>query len=507
MNRRRNLWASGAAMCLALVVLGPQPQLPPPPADPALTKIFAEIREHSQLMDNLEYLSDVIGPRLTGSENMKRANEWTAQKFRDYGLENVHLESYPIAHAWKRGRASARLLKPTEAPLTVASLGWSPGTNGPVRGPVVYVQATKKEDFEQYRGKLKGAIVIASRPTPRPAPGAPPTPPPFFAAAAGPPGPAGPVAPFGRLQQFRRELEDFLKSEDALAVLRDSEKDHGLLNMGSVGRDYQPGPLPTAMVASEGYSRIWRLLERKEPVEVELDMENSISPGPVDVYNTVAEIRGSEKPDEVVILGAHLDSWDLGTGTTDNGTGSMVVLEAARTLKAGGLVPRRTLRFILFSGEEQGLVGSREYVKAHRAEMDKVSGVLVHDTGTGRVNSIGLMGRYEVRQVMDQVTAPMRELRLQELSMRRMGGTDHLSFDQAGVPAFFAIQEPAEYGKTHHSQSDTFDKAVKDDLVQGAEVLAGWAYRVAQWDQMLPRSKPPATQVAGQGATSPSTNH
>ncbi len=480
-----------AALGLALAAFSQQPQIPQPATDPALTKILTEISDRSELMPNLEYLTDVIGPRITGSENLKRANEWTAQKFREYGLENVHLESYPIAHSWKRGRAVAGLVKPTEGPLTVASMGWSPGTGGLVQGQVVPVEATRKEELERYRGTLKGAIVPVGRPTPRPAPGAvfPPLGPLPF---AGPPGPDQ----FARLQQFRRELEEFLKSEGALAVLRDSGKEHGLLNMGSSGRNFQPGTLPTAMVTGEDYSRLWRLLDRHEPVEVQLDLENSFSPGPVEVANTVAEIRGSEKPDEVVILGAHLDSWDLGTGATDNGTGSMAVLEAARSLKASGLKPRRTIRFILFSGEEQGLVGSREYVKAHQAEMDKISGVLVHDTGTGRVKSIGLMGRYEVRQAMDQILAPLRDLKIEELSMRRMSGTDHLSFDQAGVPAFAVLQDPGEYAKTHHSQSDTFDKVNKDDLVQGAEVLAGWAYRVAQWEEMLPRKKAAATQVA-----------
>ena len=230
MNARRVLCALVAALCLALTADRParsagegqpalgaglvaqQPQFPQPPGDPALTKIFTEIRERSELMSNLEYLSDMIGPRLTGSDNLKRANEWTAQKFRDYGLENVHLESYTIAHSWKRGRATARLVKPTEAPLTVASLGWSPGTNGGVRGRLAYVQATKKEDLEQYKGKVKGAIVILSRPAARPAAGTPPTP--FFAGTPGTPGPPGPdrLSLFARLQQFRRELEEFPKN-------------------------------------------------------------------------------------------------------------------------------------------------------------------------------------------------------------------------------------------------------------------------------------------------------
>ncbi len=206
----------------------------------------------------------------------------------------------------------------------------------------------------------------------------------------------------------------------------------------------------------------------------------------------MAEIHGSEKPEEVVILGAHLDSWDLGTGATDNGTGSMVVLEAARALQKLRLKTKRTIRFVLFSGEEQGLNGSRKYVEAHKSELGRISGILVHDTGTGRVLSMGMQWNYQDREIMDRVVAPLREVGLLELSLRSTRGTDHASFNDAGVPGFYGIQDPAEYGKTHHSQSDTFDKVWNDDLVQGAQVLAVWAYNVAQLPELLPRK--PATE-------------
>src|SRR5262249_55091117 len=213
----------------------------------------------------------------------------------------------------------------------------------------------------------------------------------------------------------------------------------------------------------------------------------------VEVYNTVAELPGASKPDEIVIIGGHIDSWDLGTGATDNGTGVMAVLEAARALQAVGVKPRRTIRFALFSGEEQGLHGSRAYVKAHEKEMSKISGVLVHDMGTGRVKSIGLQGRYDLREVMDNVVEPFKEaVSLEELSMRTMMGTDHLSFLPHGVPAFAVIQNPAEYRKTHHTESDTFEKVYPDEINQGAKVLATWAYNVAMLSEILPRDpKPP----------------
>jgi len=453
-------------------------------------QILSEIRDHSQAMENLEYLSDEIGPRLTGSAQLKQANDWTAAKFREYGLTNVKLEPWTIAHSWTRGTARARIVTPAEHPLTVASAGWSPGTNGVARGPVVYFEAKTKEDFEKFRGKLKGAIVIYQEPESLspPRPDNPngflirpmQTPPPM---KGQPPAPS----PFAALQEVARARSDFFKQEGVVVVLRDSNKPHGLLNMTGIGGEkFEIGAIPTAFINGEGYRMLFRMLKRGK-VEVEIEMTNSFGDKPVDVYNTVADIRGSEKPDEVVILGAHLDSWDLGTGSTDNGTGSMAVLEAARTLAKLNLKPKRTIRFVLFSGEEEGLVGSVKYVETHKDELEKVSGVLVHDTGTGRVLTLGLHDNYQDRELVDQVLGPLKELKLLEPSMARSFGTDHASFDDVGVPGFFCIQNVAEYSKTHHSQSDTFDKVWKDDFNQGAQVLAAWAYNTAQLPGMLPR--------------------
>jgi hypothetical protein len=496
MKRHRILFVCAAAI-LALAgmrVAGQQR----PAADPALETsraIMTEIDQNSEIMANLEYISDMIGARLTGTEKMNQASRWTMEMFQKYGL-TARLEPWQIARSWHRGTAWARIVTPAEHPLILASAGWSPGTAGRVRGPVVYVNARREEDLQQYKGKLKGAIVITAEPgrLPEPyeiprspllsAPGAP-------AATPTPAEPASPDAPAqprgGGAQQFARARDAFFKAEGVAAVLRDSVKEHGLINMTGVGgRNYDVGPVPTAFITSEGYRLIWRL-QKRGPVEIEIELKNTFSEKPVEVYNTVAEIRGSEKPDEVVILGAHLDSWDLGTGTTDNATGSMVVLEAARTLQKLGLKPRRTIRFILFSGEEQGLVGARMYVEAHKDELPKISAVLVHDTGTGRVQSIGMQGNYQAREVMDRVVSPLRTVGLLEASMRSSRGTDHAAFNDAGVPGFYCIQDPAEYRKTHHTESDTFDKAWKDDLVQGAKVLAVWAYNVAQLPDLLPR--------------------
>jgi Zn-dependent M28 family amino/carboxypeptidase len=454
-------------------------------------QILSEIREHSELMANLEYLSDSIGPRLTGSPQLKQANDWTRDMFAKYGLTNAHLEPWTMERSWSRGRASARIVSPTEDPLTIASAGWSPSTPGAITGPVVYFDAKEKKDFAKFHGKLKGAIVIyqeatslsppkpddphaqMSRPMQQPPPrfGEPPLEDPYEAFLRG-----------------AKERAEFWKQEGVAAVLRDSNKPHGLLNMtdASLGR-YDIAPIPTAFITGEGYRMIFRLVQQHLPVRVEMEMTNTIGDKPMQVYNTVADLRGSEKPDEMVIVGGHLDSWDLGTGSTDNGTGSMAVLEAARALSKLNLKPKRTIRFVLFSGEEQGLYGSQEYVKTHKNELEKISAVLVHDTGTGRVLTLGLHDNYQDREFVDQVLAPVPELNLLEPRMARSFGTDHLSFDEVGVPGFFCIQERAEYNLTHHSQSDTFDKVWKDEVNQGAEVLAAWAYNTAELPGMLPR--------------------
>ena len=353
---------------------------------------------------------------------------------------------------------------------------------------MVHIEANTAAELDAYKGKLKGAWIISGPVSVQPNPkttaettkGAPP------ARRRG--------GNLGAAMDFARVRREFVIKEGAVGYLRDSNKEHGLVNMTSSGQDFAISKLPEVFLTTESYGLIWRLLKRG-PVTVEIDMKNAITDGEVEVYNTVAELKGTEKPDEIVVIGGHLDSWDLGTGATDNGTGTMAVLEAARALKASGVKPKRTIRFVLFTGEEQGLHGSKVYAKAHEKELDKLSAVLVHDMGTGRVTSIGLQGRYDLRETMDKVVAPFqRELGLEEISLRNMGGTDHLSFHPAGVPAFAVVQHEAEYRKTHHTESDTFDKVYADEVNQGAKVLAAWAYNVAMLPDLLPRGpKRPAT--------------
>ena len=479
-------------------------------------KIIENVKDHSEVMENLEYLSDMIGPRLTGSDRLNRAHEWALQRFTDYGCVNAHLESWPFGLGWSRGSASGRIVEPNGIPLTVVSYGWAPGTHGTVSGELVYVNATKVEDLEKYRGQLRGKFVIQRPPAdvtrpfgppPEVMQGQPGTPnrpaaaqqqpmPPGTPQPATPPAqPSQPPRPpinYEQMRQLRQKTTQFFKEEGVLVVIADSAKDHGLLNMGGLdGRDPNAVVIPSVFVTHENYTMLWRLLEKKQKVVLEMNISNTFTATPVEADNVVAEIRGTEKPDEAVILGAHLDSWDLGTGTTDNGTGTMSVLDAARALNAVGAKPKRTIRFIFFDGEEEGLLGSKAYFEAHKSEMPNVSAVLVMDIGTGRLRGIALQGREDVRPTMAAVLSPVNDLGMQDFNLRNQGGTDHLSFLPGGVAAFSFIQDPVEYGKTHHSQSDTFDKAKKDDLIQASTVLAVAAYNIAQLPDLLPHRAPP----------------
>jgi len=380
--------------------------------------------------------------------------------------------------------------------LALATAGWSPATKGTLRAPVVGIDAQRAEDLLPYKGRLKGAIVIIGRPQEMVLPTHPlltpwaEEPTPFATPKVDPSKPSNPEER-ARLQQALRKL---LADEGVGAILAASEKSYGLQMMWSVGRDFEPGSIPMAILPREDYTLLWRLLDTG-PVEMEVNLESSFSGKPVEVYNTVAEIPGNEKPEEVVMIGAHLDSWDLGTGATDNGTGSMAVLAAARALQKLEVKPKRTIRFVLFTGEEEGLQGSKAYVKVHAKELPKISAMLVHDTGTGKVPTIELMRNYAAKETIDRSLYPLAQAKgigLAEPSLRIDDGSDHMPFDEAGVPAFICMQEYLDYDKSVHSQADTIDRVRWDDLTEGAQVLAVFAYSVAQLPEMLPR-KPAKT--------------
>jgi carboxypeptidase Q len=279
----------------------------------------------------------------------------------------------------------------------------------------------------------------------------------------------------------------FFRNEGVAVILRESDASYGLLTMTDLRSKYEIAAIPTGMLTHEDYGLIWRLLQ-KGPVEIEVALSNSFSEGPVEVDNMVAEIRGVDRPEEVVVICAHLDSWDLGSGSTDDGTGVAAVLEAARAIKVLGLRPRRTIRLVLFTGEEQGEMGSREYVKQHQAELNKISAVLTDDTSTARILTIRLNQNYAARKLVDSTLAPMGELGLIEPRMERFYGSDYASFNEVGVPGFSCVGGESDYDRTHHSQADTFDKIQKDGVIHAAQVLAGWAYNTAQLPELLPRN-------------------
>ena len=455
----------------------------------AIDAIVAEGMQRSHAGDDLEYLTDVIGPRLTSSAAMKRANDWTAQKFREYGMQNVRLEPWKFGQAWTRGPITVRMTAPHERWLDAASWAWAPGTKGPVSGDVVYMDATTRQDFDaRFAGKVRGKWVMTSAALPMRNPDGPPmthadsvqldslrrT---FFRRPA---------------SAFRDSLLTVLAAEGIAGYVGSGSKEYGLLNMsGSPARIY---PFPFFVVDNETYSQMQRLLAHGERVTLEANVANTLGSDSVTVYNTVAEIRGSERPDEVVLLGAHLDSWDLGTGTTDNGTGSIAVLEAARILQASGVKPKRTIRFALFSGEEQGLYGSRMYARDHAAELPNFQAVLVLDNGTGRITGMALQGRNELHDMWQSLFSPVGALGPFHVRAGNKGGTDHLSFLPFGVPGFNYDQESRGYDHTHHSQVDTYDHAVIADVMQAATVMAATAYQLANLDELLPRNAVSATR-------------
>ncbi len=453
--------------------------------------LVAQAMDHSEVMANLQHLSDVIGPRLTGSAAIRRANDWTADRFRAYGL-TAALEPYTFGVTWERGASSMRLLAPFDRAITAESWAWTAGTGGKAQaGPVVLADLTTPDSLAVYRSKVKGAWVLPRASLPIWNPDGPPMTGADSArlqelmhmrqmATAD----TSPAAVAAR-RQFQVDLPYVLKKAGALGTLFDGSKEHGLMTMS--GSPNRVSPLPNLVISHEDYTLLERLIAGGIVPRVEARVENRLGKNPVQQWNTVAEIQGSDKGGQVVILGAHLDSWDLGTGTTDNGTGSMAVLEAARVIAQSGLKPKRTIRFILFTGEEEGLLGSRAYAAAHAAEADSIQAVLVLDNGTGAITGQALQGRNELEGLWRQLLAPVASLDADSVRQASKGGTDHLSFLPYGVPGFNFDQLVRGYNHTHHSQTDTFDKAVEGDLKQAAAVLAVTAVELANLPDLLPR--------------------
>lgn len=476
--------------------------------------------EKSQVMDIASWVCDVYGPRLTGSPMLDKATDWAQKTLKDWGMSNVHLEAWgPFGRGWEFSHFEMHATAPNYFPIIAYPKAWSPSTKGLVSGEVIYLQADDEADLEKYKGKLKGKFVFLDTirtinewfeaPAKRlvaedllnmanaPAPG------------------RRPDRGYNNLGgfSFNQKLFKFIVAEDPLAVIdRGFKGDLGTVFVSGAradeGRAQDPKAkvIPQATMAVEHYNRIFRLMQKGIPVTLSMELKATYTNPDGMEHNIIAEIPGSDLKDEVVMLGAHFDSWHTGTGATDNGAGSAVMMEASRiileTIKETGIKPRRTIRLALWTGEEQGLLGSRGYVKDHyantspegtiqsikEAEQSKISGYFNLDNGTGKVRGIYLQGNPGVMPIFRAWLDPFKDLGATTITLQNTGGTDHQSFDAAGIPGFQFIQEPMAYStRTHHSNMDNLDHLVADDLKQAATVIASFVLHTAMRDEKLPR--------------------
>jgi hypothetical protein len=475
-------------------------------------RIRDEGLNRSQIPELASYLTDVIGPRLTGSSNMKKANDWTAGQLRGWGLANVKVEPWGrFGRGWERVSFSGRILEPFLQPIQGSPLAWSGSTRGTATGPVVYLQVGDTTDLAKYRGKLRGAFVMRDTPVvtlPEFDPNPLRTPLDRLLDTARQQPPFTPPTPEQQerqraQQQLNRRVYEFAKAQGAVAWLNYSSRQYAIIRpqggpyAAAVRFDTIPDPLPAVMLSQEQYFQIFRNLKRGLPVRMELNVQNRWLRQDSLAYNTLAEIPGTDLKDQVVMLGAHLDSWFGASGATDNGAGSIVMMEAMRILKTLNLEPRRTIRIGLWSGEEQGLLGSRAWVRNHPDELPRISAYVNVDNGTGRLRGIWNQSNDAVVPIFEQILFPFRDLGVVAVRRGNTGGTDHLAFDAAGVPGFNFIQDPIEYGtRTHHTDADSYERLVLDDLKQAATVVAYTVYHLAMRDEMMPR-KPAPAQTGG----------
>lgn len=494
-----------------------------------ISRIRYEGFHNSKIMEIASGLMDGIGERLTGSPNMKKANEWTRDQLSSFGLVNAHLEPWsPFGRGWANEYINVRMVSPDIAPIIAYAKAWTPGTNGAVKAQVVRVNIRTPQDMEKYRGKLAGKIVLVGE-DPEVKPSVEPLSERYNEKSL------AEIEQYevpserneARFQEFRRrfrffqQVSKFFDQEKVLAVIDHSR---GSLGGGTVfvqqGGSYKEGQTvgtPQITIAQEHWDRIARLLTEKKDVELEVNVKNNFYNDAMTQWDTIAEIPGTDRKDEVVMLGAHLDSWHAGTGATDNGAGTVVMMEAVRILKAIGVKPRRTIRIGLWSGEEEGLLGSQWYVAHHfgtrpaytdaerkgdptvirrdagpmsikEGEQSKVSAYFNVDNGTGKIRGVYMQENAAVEPIFESWMKPFHDLGMDTLTMRNTGGTDHLSFDAVGIPGFQFIQDPVEYDtRTHHSNMDVYDRLQPDDLKQAAVIVASFVYLAAQRDQMFPR--------------------
>jgi hypothetical protein len=494
-----------------------------------IAKIRYEGFHNSKITEIATGLLEDIGPRLTGSPNMKRANEWTRLKLEEFGLVNAKLDPWtPFGRGWTNEYCNVRMVSPDTQSLIAYAKAWTPGTDGPVRGQVVRVSGVRTpQDLNRYKGKLAGKIVLLGddaevKPSTEPLserytdkqlesleqyqiPG------------------ERNLAQLREFQQRARMGQQIAKFWDDEKVMALIDRSRGAINGGTVfvqqGGSHKVGQTvgtPALTMAAEQWDRIARILGDKKDVELEINVKNTFYDDAMTQWDTTAEIPGTDKKDELVMLGAHLDSWHTGTGATDNGAGSIVMMEAVRILKALGVKPRRTIRIGLWSGEEQGLLGSQWYVSkyfgtrpestdpdrkgdptiirrdagpiAPKPEAAKVSVYFNVDNGTGKIRGVYLQENPAVAPIFEAWMKPFHDLGMDTLTMRNTGGTDHLSFDAVTIPGFQFIQDPIEYEtRTHHSNMDVYDRLQIDDLKQMAVIVASFVYMAAQREEKFPR--------------------
>lgn len=521
------------------------------PADlDMVNRIRAEALERSQVMEIARELTDRLGPRLTGSPAMKRANEWTRDRMSEWGLSRARLDAWEFGQGWTYSKVQVRMVAPESKPLEALPKGWTVGTEGAVRGAAVRVTLAKPEDLEAQKGKLAGKVVLLdgfrgeteaeNRPGPMRTDDFERWSPERLAELVEldirePRGESWRARARKRVG-FSKQLAEFLASEGVVATIELSSRDHGIVRVGgeAANRDAsRPRGVPGLVMAAEPYQRLLRLLEDGATVELELDVETAFHGEDPSSYNTLAELPGTDKRSELVMAGAHLDSWHAGTGATDNAAGVAVVMEALRILKAIGAKPRRTIRVALWSGEEQGLLGSRDYVERYVAsrpettdpeelklpkglreetwpltpkpEHSKISAYFNLDNGGGRIRGIYTQGNVAAAPLFASWLAPLEDLGATTVTNEATGSTDHVPFDRVGVPAFQFIQDPLDYfGRTHHTDLDTFEHLNREDLVQSSIVVATFLWQAANREEMLPRkpfpTEPPKREKPAAGS-------
>lgn len=488
----------------------------------AVQKIRNEGLSNSKVMEHAFYLTDVSGPRLNNSQGYLKAANWAKNKLTEWGLD-AKLEAWgDWGKGWDLQRSYLAMTAPYYKPLIAFPKAWCSGSNGLQNADIIIVSAKDSVELDTYKGKLRGKVILLPRtdtlkhsfqpdanrftdeelkkmadydPKNRPAPG------------QRPPGAPGGARPPQSVNI--NKLKEFAKAEGAVAILSANPRGHDGTLFVSGGGSYAPNAPENfldVVVAYEDYMTLYRLASANIPVKMEVDVKTTFSTKDTKGYNVIAEIKGTDKKlkDEVVMIGGHLDSWHAATGATDNAAGCSVMMEAIRILKASGFKPKRTIRICLWGGEEQGLHGSRNYVRNHladttvrpaksNAEGDKVSAYYNLDNGTGKIRGVYLQGNEGVKPIFTKWLEPFKDLGAATITLQNTGGTDHQALDGVGIPGFQFIQDEIEYDtRTHHTNMDTYDHLIPEDLKQAATIIASFVYHTAQRDEKLPRKPAPA---------------